>query len=404
MQKLTRNSLASMEFELNWQSREAEHTEHFFAPKVNLWRDIFPAEVEKALIGLAENETLTFAFEPGAIVPEYSTGKVLDLSLRQFRDIQVSGHKVTPQLGRFYPAGLLRNVAGIFPQSLKPFRVIALEKNRFKIDFNHPLSPYRLELKVRVNSIWQSRVERGGRCTDWVEEFIFNGPGMQARVNDRKTVFENEHSYNRLDENNDSHFYTSPRLVSHIDTRASTLLEKIYTKLLNKNDRVLDLMSSIHSHLPANYDLTTTGLGLNKTELQKNNSLTSYLVHDINETGLLPFGSNKFDAVVCSLSIEYLIQPRKIIDEINRVLVPGGRVLISFSNRWFPPKVTKLWLELHDFERLGLILDYLVEHGGFTELFSSSARNWPRPADDSHADKMSVSDPVYVVTGMKKLV
>jgi len=402
MTALDINSLAAMEFELNWQSAEANHSELYYAPNVNMWRDIFPAAVEKEIIGCRKRQTFTFEFAPGVVVPAFSPGKVLDLSPGQFSSIHVSGHKLAPRVGRFYPAGLLRNVAGVFPQTLAPFRVIALDDDRIRVDLNHPLSRLPIELKVQINSIRQSAVERGGRCTDWLEEVTLNGPGMQARANGTKTVFKNKHSYERQDEDNDSRFYSGPRLVGHIDTQAGSMLCRIYTRFLNRNDRVLDLMSSVQSHLPENYDLVTTGLGLNRAELKKNPVLNSRLVHDLNKTGVLPFGNTLFDIVVCSLSIEYLTNPEKIISEISRVLVPGGKVLIGFSNRWFPPKVTRLWLEIHDFERMGLVLDHLLENGSFTELYTFSARNWPRPVNDRHTGKIATSDPIFVVAGTKK--
>jgi SAM-dependent methyltransferase len=349
-----------------------------------------------------ENETFSFTFRPGDFVPEFSPRKVLDLSPGQVRDIHVAGHKITPQFGRFYPAGLLRNVPGIFPQTLTPFRVIGLDDARIHADLNHPLCPYDLTLKIRIGAIRQSSVERGGRCTDWLEEITHSGPGMQARPNGGKTVFESRNCYQRLDEYHDSLFYTAPRLVGHIDLQASSLLQDIYAGFLQQNDRVLDLMSSIQSHLPHNYNLSVTGLGLNKLELRKNPILSDHLVYDLNETGQLPFDSNTFDAVVCSLSVEYLTRPRDIINEVSRVLVPGGRAMFGFSNRWFPPKVTRLWLELHDFERMGLVLDYLLENGTFSELCTFSARNWPRPEDDRHAGEVAASDPVFVAAGTKK--
>jgi len=403
MPSLESNSLAVMQFELNWQSAEACHSELFYAPGVNMWRDIFPAEVEKMLLGARENETFSFALKAGSAVPGVSNRKVLDLAPGQFRAAHVAGHKITPQFGRFYPAGLLRNVSGIFPQTLEPFRVIGLEKERIRVDLNHPLGSHDLEFKVQIQEISRSAAERGGRCTDWLEEVTRNGPGMQARFNGRKTVFESGDCYTRHNEDDDSRFYTAPRLVGHIDSQASSQLQSIYSRFLNRGDRVLDLMSSVQSHLPENHNLTTTGLGLNRTELKKNPALNSFVVHDLNTMGLLPFNDNTFDAVVCSLSIEYLTNPREIVNEISRVLVPGGRVLLSFSNRWFPPKVTRLWLEIHDFERLGLVLDYLLENGRFTELCTFSARNWPRPVNDRHAGEMATSDPVYVVAGAKKL-
>ena len=403
METFESNSLAAVDIELHWQSTEARHSELYHAPNVNMWRDIFPVEVEKEILGSRANETFTFVFRPGVIVPEFSAGKVMDLSPGQFRGPHVSGHKLLPRVGRFYPAGLLQNVPGVYPQTLSPFRIIDLDKDRLQVDLNHPLSRQTLELRVQIKSIRQSTAERGGRCTDWLEELTHNGPGMQARSNGKKTDFQNIHSYKRQDENNDSRFYTAPRFVGHIDAQASSMLCHIYTGFLHRNDKVLDLMSSVQSHLPENYTLATTGLGLNRAELKKNPALRNHLVYDLNETGLLPFGNNTFDAVVCSLSIEYLTKPREIVNEINRVLVPGGRVLISFSNRWFPPKVTRLWLEIHEFERMGLVLDYLLENGRFSDFCTFSARNWPRPADDRHAAKITTSDPLYVVAARNKL-
>ena len=403
MKKLESSSLASMKFSLHWQSAEAKHSELYYASNVNMWRDIFPAEVEKKILGARENETLTFVFNPGVVVPEFSPDKVLDLSPEQFGPSLLSGHKTEPRFGRFYPAGLLRNVPGVFPQSLNPFRVIGFDNARTQVDLNHPLSRQSLELKIQVTSIRQSSEERGGRCTDWLEELTNNGPGMQARANGQKTVFANRQGYDRQDEDADSWFYSVPRLVGHIDAQASSMLCRIYSRFMHRKDRVLDLMSSVQSHLPENYDLAITGLGLNKAELKKNQALRSHVVHDLNATGQLPFNNNSFDSVVCSLSIEYLTNPRGIINEISRILVPGGRVLISFSNRWFPPKVTKLWLEIHDFERMGLVLDYLLDNGRFSELHTFSARNWPRPANDMYAGKIATSDPIFVVAGTKKL-
>jgi SAM-dependent methyltransferase len=403
MKTLDKKSLAIMEFELNWQSPEAKHSEFFYAPNVNMWRDIFPADMERKILGSRENEEFTFTFNPGDPVPGFSPRKVLNLSPGQIRNIHVSDHEMTPQIGRFYPAGLLRNVPGVFPQTLTPFRVVGRDDAGIRVDLNHPLCLYDLELKIRIHTIHQSFEERGGRCTDWLAEVTHNGPGMQARFNGRKTVFESRNSFKRHDEDHDPQFYTAPRLVGHIDTQASSLLQDIYSGILHQNDRVLDLMCSVQSHLPDNYNLSVSGLGLNKLELRKNPILSNYLVHDLNETGLLPYSNNMFDAVVCSLSIEYLTRPREIINEVSRVLVPGGKILLSFSNRWFPPKVTELWLELHDFERMGLVLDYLLENGTFSELSTFSVRNWPRPSDDRHAGEISTSDPIFVVAGSKKL-
>ena len=69
--------------------------------------------------------------------------------------------------------------------------------------------------------------------------------------------------------------------------------------------RVLDLMSSWQSHIPDNvYLKELTGLGLNREELERNDLLDKWFVHDLNLHPELPFKNNEFDAVICTVSIE----------------------------------------------------------------------------------------------------
>ena len=162
-------------------------------------------------------------------------------------------------------------------------------------------------------------------------------------------------------------------------------------------------MSSINSHIEQGHDLAKViGLGLNKKELEANPLLDERIVHDINQDQRLPFDDASFDSVVCSLSIEYITQPSKLFDEVARILRPGGRFIISFSNRWFPTKVITLWTELHPFERIGLVIDYFRLAGWFTDLASISIRGRPRPADDAHAAQRSHADPVFAVSGVRR--
>jgi len=43
----------------------------------------------------------------------------------------------------------------------------------------------------------------------------------------------------------------------------------------------------------------------------------------------LPFASNSFDVVVCTQVLEYVPHPQQAIDEMRRVLKPGGSLLLS---------------------------------------------------------------------------
>lgn len=55
----------------------------------------------------------------------------------------------------------------------------------------------------------------------------------------------------------------------------------------------------------------------------------------------LPFADGSFDAVVCSLTIDYLTKPVTVTQELARLLRPGGLLAITFSNRLFITKASK---------------------------------------------------------------
>jgi hypothetical protein len=58
-------------------------------------------------------------------------------------------------------------------------------------------------------------------------------------------------AYARDDESPDGEFYGFPRKVVHIDDGAIVALGALYAEVLPPGGRLLDLMSSWRSHLPA---------------------------------------------------------------------------------------------------------------------------------------------------------
>jgi len=56
--------------------------------------------------------------------------------------------------------------------------------------------------------------------------------------------------FDRQDETDDAHFYSTPRFVVHIDAETITALTQVYRELLPQQGAILDLMSSWVSHLP----------------------------------------------------------------------------------------------------------------------------------------------------------
>jgi SAM-dependent methyltransferase len=119
--------------------------------------------------------------------------------------------------------------------------------------------------------------------------------------------------------------------------------------------------SSWISHLPKDVKYgRVVGVGMNARELEANTQLTEWVQADLNREPKLPFDDSSFDNILCVVSIDYLIRPREVVSEFHRVLRPGGRVLLSFSNRCFPTKVAQKWLSLNDDGRQRMVGSYFM--------------------------------------------
>ena len=167
--------------------------------------------------------------------------------------------------------------------------------------------------------------------------------------------------WRRLDESDDAQFYTTPRFVLHVDDAAVAGCKKFYTQTFQELAAVrqqpldvLDLCSSWVSHYPADGVSfgRVAGLGMNAEELTANKQLSEWVVRDLNKQPVLPFADGSFDAVTCTVSIDYLTQPLAVMREVARVLRPGGRVAILISNRLFFTKAVALWTGKDDLEHV----------------------------------------------------
>ena len=138
-------------------------------------------------------------------------------------------------------------------------------------------------------------------------------------------------------------FYANPRLVVHIDDEAIATVSRIFQSYVPAGSTVLDLMSSWRSHWPQGHPKEKlVGLGLNAQEMADNPDLDEYVVHNVNLEPSLPFGDESFDAVVITVSAQYLTSPVETFQEVNRILKPGGVFIVTFSNRMFPTKAVRI--------------------------------------------------------------
>jgi SAM-dependent methyltransferase len=206
-------------------------------------------------------------------------------------------------------------------------------------------------------------------------------------------------AFSRLDESDDMLFYATDRFVQHLDAVALATVQKIIGELLNEESPIiLDLMASWDSHLPAHLNATiVVGLGLNRKELDENKLLSEIVIHDLNANPLLPFPDAMFDAVINTVSVDYMTKPFEVFREVARVLKPGGLFLVIFSNRMFPEKVTKLWQISSEAERVAIVKELFASAKKFEEPKVFVSRGRPRPEDDRYAHLGIPSDPIYAV-------
>ncbi len=199
--------------------------------------------------------------------------------------------------------------------------------------------------------------------------------------------------FERDDARDDAAFYAPARLVTHIDDAAIAAVGRLYAELGVDGDaprprRVLDLMSSWVSHFrtpPAELVV----LGMNAEELAANPAATERIVHDLNADPRVPLPNSDVDAVLCCVSIDYLVRPIEVLADVGRVLRPGGVLALTFSNRCFPTKAVRGWL-LTDDEQHGAVVSELVRRTGLFDEPRVQLRTPP-----------GTGDPLWAVTAVR---
>ena len=193
--------------------------------------------------------------------------------------------------------------------------------------------------------------------------------------------------FTRFDEDDDRRFYGQPRLVHHIDDGAIAAVRDLYYDL-GLHGEVLDLCSSWVSHL-ARTPRRLVVLGMNADELQQNPQAHERVVQDLNREPALPFPDASFDGAMCTVSVDYLVRPLEVFDEVARVLRPGAPFVCTFSNRCFPTKAIRGWLGTDDRFHLQLVAEYFRRSTG-----------WDAPRVDQ---RPTPGDPLYAVWAHRRL-
>lgn len=291
---------------------------------------------------------------------------------------------VVPRPGRLYPAAML---VGVDPPAAM-FRVMDVQDDALEVDWAPPLAYVQTEV-VCAPADPTLRVVGRPQEVQWA--------GMETPHPQVEPDFNEPDALAREDDDEDAEFYRTPRKLLHVDLTCAARIETLYGGLLSPGMEVLDLMSSWRSHLPQGLG-RVVGLGMNREEMQDNPRLQQHLVHDLNVTPSVALPTHTFDAVVNSLSFEYLIHPAAVLAEVRRLLRPGGVLCVCFSDRYFPPKAIRLWQLLHPAERLCWLAG-LMAAAGFEDLRTVMERGLARDPDDHYRGRLPAMDPLLAVWG-----
>jgi SAM-dependent methyltransferase len=260
-----------------------------------------------------------------------------------------------------------------------------------------------LENQGIENTGYRCRMDPRGCCgpqpvwsKDALKDLVLRDPDKPKGTLD----FYNASDFQRDVEDNDSDFYEKPRMVDHLDSLALATVEELLSRLTPERAKILDLMAGPNSHIPEQLKpASITGVGLNREELEANPAVTDAVIHDINANSVLPFEDDTFDMALLTVSVQYVTQPVELFREVSRVVKPGGRFLVTFSNRFFPPKAVNIWKASNDTQRKGLVRGYFNKSENYIIEGDFESSGKPRPEDDKYYELGIPSDPVYAVWG-----
>ena len=389
------------EFCIVWASPVARHRDRYFEQINDVASSGLAPELSAALQRTA-GQQISCKYGPGELVAPHNQSLITNIPASALR---LPSSYQAPVLGRAFPKTAFSTSLRA-PHTNYPYvRTLHRHDTEITLDLNHPLSGAEIELSARVGTaknhaacvpMVASRHHALGRLLD-------TGPGLQAPHVDASADYLATYPLPRADDEADALFYGVPRLVQHLDATAIAEISTLYAQLLDPGMRVLDILSSWKSHLPQAWaPMAGVCLGLNEDELRRNEQLGDYRVHDLNRCPSLPFDDASFDAVICNVSVEYLIRPLEVFAEVFRVLRTGGVFINTFSDRCFPTKAIALWRHLHPFERLQYALSLYKQSGNFKRLHTESVRGLARPVNDEDASRNPFSDPVYAVYGYRE--
>lgn len=91
--------------------------------------------------------------------------------------------------------------------------------------------------------------------------------------------------------------------------------------------------------------LVTSGIDIAEAALAKAKLVAPKSELRQGDAEALPYPDASFDIVTCLGSAEHFLRPKIALEEMRRVLAPGGRAVVVVPNQWFAYDVVRGWVE-----------------------------------------------------------
>ncbi len=146
----------------------------------------------------------------------------------------------------------------------------------------------------------------------------------------------------RDDTGPDADFYRVPRFVTHLGRRRDRGgLRPVRRAGASTGTCWTDVVVGL---APAPETGAAHGAGPQRRGARRQPDGRRAVVHDLNADPALPFADASYDAVLCCVSIDYLVDPVAVLAEVARCCDPGAPVVVTFSNRASRPRpCTRGW-------------------------------------------------------------
>lgn len=132
-------------------------------------------------------------------------------------------------------------------------------------------------------------------------------------------------------------------------------------------------------------DFQTTGLDINYWAINRSKEIARKTGFGLGSAGLLPYATHSFGVVILKHVVEHLPDPERCIQELGRIIVPGGIVILATPNldSMMKPLKGKSWIGYQDPTHISLKPPKewirLMQEAGFSHLRVFSDGFWDVP-------------------------